>query len=458
MSAIKKAAAGKFDPTRVLILGFIAAIAVGTVLLWLPISSKSREFTPLFNSFFTATSATCVTGLSMYDTFSHWSLFGQIVLAVLVQVGGLGFVTIITFFNVAAGKKLGYRTLAGAAGDLSENSFKDGRNIFVSIIKYSAIFELVGAVILSAVFIPKYGIYGLWMGIFMSVTAFCNAGFDLLGIEKADSSLMTVSDNPVVLITIALLITLGGLGYIVWENFINIRSRKKFSLHTKAVLLMSAVLTVGGTVFFLISEYSNPQTMGDMSFGEKLLNAFFSSVTVRTAGFDSLNFSEMNEFSQLGAILLMFIGAAPGSTGGGIKVTTLFVIIVTVTSYMKNKNDVELMGHKLDKLTVYRTLVMTVLSLVAVIVCFTALYFSMPSSTQTLNDGAVQCLFDAVSAFSTTGVSSGAAAAAGVVGKWLLLVTMFIGRIGPVSLVMSLVLNSSKRKNIVLPDGQILIG
>lgn len=221
---------------------------------------------------------------------------------------------------------------------------------------------------------------------------------------------------------------------------------------------MSGVLTAAGTVFFLISEYSNPLTMGDMPFGEKLLNAFFSSVTVRTAGFDSLNFSEMNEFSQLGAILFMFIGAAPGSTGGGIKVTTLFVIIMTVTSYMKNKNDVELMGHKLDKLTVYRTLVMTVLSLLAVIVCFTALYFSMPASAETLNCSAVQCLFDAVSAFSTTGVSSGAAAATGIIGKWLLLVTMFIGRIGPVSLVMSLVLNSTKRKNIVLPDGQILIG
>lgn len=457
MSMLKKAASRKFNPSRILVLGFLTIIAVGTLLLCLPISSKSREFTPLFNSFFTATSATCVTGLSMYDTFSHWSVFGQIVILLLVQIGGLGFVTIITFFNVAAGKKLGYHALASAAGDLSENSFKDGRKIFVSIIKYSALFELIGAVILSVVFIPQFGAYGVWIGVFMSVTAFCNAGFDLLGINQPNSSLITMNDNPVILVTIALLIILGGLGFIVWENFLNLRTRKKLSLHTKAVLLMTAILTVCGTAFFMISEYSNPLTLGDMPFWQKLLNSFFSSVTVRTAGFDSVGFSEMNEFSQLGTILLMFIGAAPGSTGGGIKVTTLLVMIMTVASYIRNKNDVELMGHKIGKLTVYRTLVMTVLSMTAVSVCFMVLYFSLPLGN-TAQSGAVQCLFEAMSAFSTAGVSSGVLAQAGAVGRCVLIVTMFIGRIGPMSVIMSLVLNSSKRKNIVLPDGQILIG
>lgn len=456
MAFIRKTAK-RFSPAQILVVGFLVIIMAGTVLLCLPISSKSREFTPIFDCLYTATSAACVTGLVIYDTYLHWSLFGQIVIALLIQVGGLGFVTIITFFNVAAGKKLGYHALKNAAGDLSENSFEDGRGIFVSIIKYSALFELAGAIILSCVFIPKYGIYGLWMGIFMSITAFCNAGFDLLGMEGG-GSLISQNDNPVVLVTLALLIILGGLGFIVWENFLHIRTRRKLSLHTKSVLLMTVTLIVTGTVFYLISEYQNPATLGDMPFGQKLLNAFFSSVTVRTAGFDSVGFGEMSEFSQLGTILLMFVGAAPGSTGGGIKVTTLLVMAAAVISYLRNKNDVELLGHKLDKLTIYRTLVITVLSMTAVMGCFIAMYFSMPASDEPAGEGAVQCLFDAVSAFSTTGLSAGAAVRTGTVGRWLVILTMFAGRVGPVSLIMSLVLSKNKRKNTVVPDGQILIG
>lgn len=445
----------RFDSAQTLVFGFLVIIAAGTLLLCLPISSKTREFTPIFDCVFTATSASCVTGLIIYDTYTHWSLFGQMVIALLIQVGGLGFVTIITFFNVAAGKKLGYRTLKNAAGDLAESSFEGGRRILISIIKYSVIFELCGAAILAAVFVPRYGAYGVWISVFMSITAFCNAGFDLMGMEGEFSSLISYQSDPVVLITLSLLIILGGLGFIVWENFLNLRTRKKLSLHTRTVLVMTGILVVGGTIFYMIAESRNPLTMKDMPFGEKLLNSFFTSVSTRTAGYDSVGMGEMSEFSQLGTIMLMFIGAAPGSTGGGIKVTTLMVLIMTVVSYMRNKNDVELFRHKLDKLTVYRTLVMSVLSMFAVSVCFVALYFSMPEDAEA---GAVQCLFDAVSAFSTSGMTAGAAALTGTAGKILLIFTMFIGRIGPVSLVMSLVMNSRERRNIVVPDGQILIG
>ncbi len=445
----------RFDPARTLVIGFLIIILAGTLLLCLPISSKSGQFTPLFDCLFTATSASCVTGLAVVDTYTHWSLFGQIIIALLIQVGGLGFVTIITFFNVAAGKKLGFRTLKNAAGDLSESSFEGGRSIFVSIIKYSAIFELIGAVILMFVFIPKYGAYGIWFSIFLSIAAFCNAGFDVSGIEGEFVSVIPYQDNWLVLITLALLVIVGGLGFIVWENFLNYRSVKKLSLHSRAVLTMTGILVVGGTLFYLFAEWNNPKTIGNMDFGEKLLNSFFSSVSARTAGFSSISTENMSEFTQLGTILLMFVGAAPGSTGGGIKVTTLMVLVVTVVSYIKNKNDVELFRHKIDKLTIYRTLVISVLSMFAVAVCFVALYFSMPEETKT---GAVQCLFDAVSAFSTTGLSAGATAAAGFAGRCLLVVTMFIGRVGPVSLVMSLVLNSKKRVNIVVPEGHILIG
>lgn len=445
----------RVNPARTLVVGFLVIIAVGAALLCLPISSRTRSFTPLFDCLFTATSAACVTGLTVADTYAHWSLFGQIVIALLVQVGGLGFVTLITFFNVAAGKKLGYRTLKNVAGELSENSFEGGRRILVSIIKYSLIFELCGALIMMTVFVPRYGAYGAWMSVFMSVTAFCNAGFDLMGIDAANTSLITVNDSPVVLITIALLIIVGGLGFIVWENFQNLRATKKLTLHTRAVLVMTGALIAAGTAFYLLTEWGNPETLGGMSFGEKLLNAFFTSVTTRTAGFASIPMEGMSEFSQLGTSLLMFVGVAPASMGGGIKVTTLLVMIMTVVSYIKNKSDVEIFRHKIDKLVVYRTLVMTVLSMTAVLICFSALYFSMPEGSGV---GAVQCLFDAISAFSTAGLSAGAVSVTGYAGKSLLIATMFIGRIGPVSLILSLIMNSKNRKNIVLPDGNIIIG
>lgn len=438
------------QPARTLCLGFLIIILAGALLLWLPFSSKSGS-TSFFDCLFTATSATCVTGLIVADTFTNWTIFGQAVIALLIQIGGLGFVTIITFFNVAAGKKLGLRTLANVADGLTESTFQGGRRIFISIMKYSMIFEAAGALLLCIRFVPQYGGYGVWMGIFTSITAFCNAGFDLCGISSPFASLTGYQSDPLVLITVAMLITVGGLGFIVWENFLNIRKVRKLSLHTKAVLITSAVLTVGGTLFYLLAEWNG--ALGEMNFGEKLLNAFFSSVTARTAGYNSVPIEDLSDFSQLGTCVLMFIGASPASTGGGIKTTTLLVLIMTVISYMQSKNDVEIMKHKIDKLAVYRTLTVTLLSLLAVILCFSVLYFTLPED----NSG-VQCLFEAVSAFSTSGLSAGITAISGTAGRILLIITMFIGRVGPVSLVLSMLVNSAKRKNIIYPDGQIIVG
>ena len=448
MPVIKKAK--PMQPARTLCLGFLIIITVGALLLWLPFSSKSGS-TSFFDCLFTATSATCVTGLVVVDTYSNWTIFGQAVIALLIQVGGLGFVTIITFFNVAAGKKLGFRTLANVSDGLTESTFQGGRRIFISIIKYSMIFEGAGAVLLCLRFVPQYGGYGVWMGVFTSVTAFCNAGFDLCGISSPFASLTGYQSDPLVLVTVAMLITVGGLGFIVWENFLNIRKVRKLSLHTKAVLLTSAALTVGGTLFYLLAEWNG--ALGEMNFGGKLLNAFFSSVTARTAGFNSVPIDDLSDFSQLGTCILMFVGASPASTGGGIKTTTLLVLIMTVVSYMQSKNDLEIMKHKIDKLAVYRTLTVTLLSLTAVILCFSVLYFTLPEDGR-----GVQCLFEAVSAFSTSGLSAGITEISGTPGRILLIITMFIGRVGPVSLVLSMLVNSAKRKNIVYPDGQIIVG
>lgn len=445
--------AKRLNPARLLVFGFLVIIAAGTILLWLPFSSRDGSFSPIFDCLFTATSATCVTGLTVVDTFSHWSFFGQLVIALLIQVGGLSFVTIITFFNVAAGKKLGFHTLQIAAGELSENSLEGGRQILVSIMKYSLIIELVGALILAIEFVPKYGAHGVWVSIFISISSFCNAGFDIMG---TGASLTGFQSSPLVLITVALMAFVGGLGFIVWENFLTIRKTKKISLHSRVVLVTSGALVIGGTILYLIAEWSNPSTIGNMGFGEKLLNAFFSSVATRSVGFNSIPIDGMTEFSKLGTIFLMFVGSAPGSTGGGIKVTTLMVMIMTVYSIICNKNDVEIFGHKLGKDAVYRTLVSVVLSFAAVSVCFTGVYFLMPDGA--MENGALDCLFDSVAVFSTAGLTVGTAAASGIAGRIILLLTMFAGRLGPVSVIMSLTLNSAKRKNTVLPEGQILIG
>ena len=276
-----------------------------------------------------------------------------------------------------------------------------------------------------------------------------------MGAEGA-GSLIGFNDRPLVILTVALLAIVGGLGFVVWENFINIRKVRKLSLHTRVVLIMTAILLSGGTLFFLLSEWSNPDTLGGMSFGRKLMNAFFCSATARSVGFTSVSVSEMTDFSLLGTILLMFIGPAPASTGGGIKVTTIMVMFMTVVSYIQGKNDVEIFHHKIDKLIVYRTLVVTVLSMAAISLCFAGLYCSMPAYSDAPD--ALSCLFDTVAVFSTAGLTTGAADAAGYAGKCLLLVTMFAGRVGPVSLIMSLTMNTAKRKNVVMPDGQIFIG
>lgn len=438
-------------PAQTLCIGFLAIILIGAVLLWLPFSSKSGG-TPFFDCMFTAVSATCVTGLVVADTFTNWTIFGQAVIMLLIQIGGLGFVTIITFFNVAAGRKLGFRTLANAADGLTDSTFQGGRRIFISIMKYSMIFEGVGAVLLGFAFFREYGAFGIWMGVFTSVTAFCNAGFDLCGIGGAYSSLTNYSGDPLVVMTVALLVILGGLGFIVWENFLNLRTVKKLSLHTKAVLISTGALLAVSTLFYLLAEWDNPLTLGSMSFGEKLMNSFFSGVTTRTAGYNTISVNDMSDFSKLGSCIFMFIGASPASTGGGIKTTTVLVLIMTVVSYLRSKNDVELLGHKIDKLAVYRTLTVTLLSLLAVILCFSVLYFTLPEDVS-----GVDCLFEAVSAFSTAGLSAGPTAVAGTPGRILLMITMYVGRVGPVSLVLSMLMNS-RRKNIVLPDGQIIVG
>ena len=440
-------------PERVMALGFLALILLGGVLLSLPCAAQNGRSIGLGNGLFTATSAVCVTGLVAVDTGTTFSLFGQITLLALIQIGGLGFMAFATLTMMLLGRKIGLRDRML----LRESMNTSGMSGLVRLTRWYLTAALVieggGAVLLAIRFVPLLGWgKGVYFSIFHAVSAFCNAGFDLFG---HFSSLTAFQNEPLVLLTISALIVLGGTGFAVLGEVTRQRFQwRELSLHSRLVLGMTGVLLLMGMTFFCLTEWYNPATLGGISgAGNKLVNALMQSTTMRTAGFNSVDLASMRQSSKLMSIILMFIGASPGSTGGGIKTTTLLVLIMTVVSYMQSKNDVEIMKHKIDKLAVYRTLTVTLLSLTAVILCFSVLYFTLPEDGR-----GVQCLFEAVSAFSTSGLSAGITEISGTPGRILLIITMFIGRVGPVSLVLSMLVNSAKRKNIVYPDGQIIVG
>ncbi len=421
----------------------------------LPISAKNGMSTPFENALFTATSATCVTGLIVYDTFNHWTIFGQLVILTLIQIGGLGLVTFTTFFSVLIRKKMGMRSMQLAQESINSASIIDIQLIIKQVVILSFTIELIGAIILSAVFIPKYGAEGIFISIFLAISAFCNAGFDILGRETPYISLCNYNDNFIVLFTIAALIIIGGLGFAVWHDLIEYRRTKRMMLHTKVVLISTIGLIVIGMVAFAALEWDNPDTLAPLSLNEKINACFFQSVTTRTAGFNSVNVNSLNGLTKLLFIGLMFIGAAPGSTGGGIKVTTMAVIIMTVVSVIKGKPSTVILGRKVDKPTVYKAFSVAILGGLIIIFATAIIIFSTPQAVITSQ---LDVLFEATSAFATVGISSGISNVIGFASKIALTLTMFLGRVGPVSFIVSLAIRNKQNKQQIIPEGKILVG
>lgn len=443
-------------PTSTIVLSFLLVIVVGALLLSMPFSSKSGEFTNPITCLFTATSATCVTGLIIEDTGAYWSVFGQIVIILMIQIGGLGLVTLTSFFSFFIGRKLELRSMQIASESVSVDNFSDVKYAVKNIIRIAFAIEFTGAILLMFSFVPKYGLQGIYFSFFIAISAFCNAGFDVIGgVETPFASLMPINDDPIVMLVVPLLIIFGGMGFIVWTDLINFRKTKKLMLQSKIVLSTTAGLIIIGTLLMLICEWNNPNTLGDMEFMGKLRNSFFQSVTFRTAGFASIDITGMHSITKLVGIFLMFIGVAPGSTGGGIKITTFMIVVMTIISVIKNKSDTIILGHKIEKDAVYKSLSIIVLAgLVAMMTAVITIY-SCPQGDISGIDSA----FEAVSAFSTTGLSSGVTAKVGAFARIILSITMFIGRVGPISFAMSLTLNREKRKkNEVYPEGKIMVG
>ncbi|MDY3213974.1 MAG: potassium transporter TrkG [Ruminococcus sp.] len=438
-----------FSYTRMIAFGFLAVILMGTLLLSLPIAARSGVRTPLIDCFFTATSATCVTGLTVLDTYMHWSSFGHVIILGLIQIGGLGFMTIITMFSIFTRKHISLyerRLLMQSAGTIRLSGI-------ITMIKRVVIgtfcVEGMGAVFLSLRFCPKLGFAkGLWYAVFHSVSAFCNAGFDLMG-RFNEVSLTGYYNDPLVCITLMVLIVIGGLGFLVWSDVIKCRFVfKKMELHSKLVLTVTAILVFGGAAVLFMTEKNG--AFKGMTTGEQVLSAFFQSITLRTAGFFTFDQSKLSNSGYILSTLLMFIGGSPGSTAGGVKTTTMAVAFLNLISVARNNDDVVIFKRKINnKVVIQSVAIIGIHILMASIAIFIICYLEPI--------GLREVIYESVSAISTVGISMGITSDFNVASKLFIAGLMYSGRIGGMTIVLAIAENSHKVK-LERPEEKILIG
>jgi len=450
---VKQKGKGFQHAESILALGFLAVILLGTVLLALPAASRSGKGIGLFDSLFTATSAVCVTGLVAVDTGTTFSLFGQIVLLVLIQVGGLGFMVFATMIMVALGRKISIRGRMLIRESMNGASLSDLGRLTWLYLLLALGFELAGTAMLSIRFVPLFGWkHGIWMALFHAVSAFCNAGFDLFGNY---ASLTAFSGDPLVLLTVAALIILGGLGFaVILETLRNRQGFRSLSLHTRIVLVTTLGLVLTGTVFYWLAERTNAETLAGMGEGEKVLNAFFQSVTMRTAGFNSFDLSRFRDGSKLFSSVLMMIGASPASTGGGIKTTTFAALVLLMLSVVRGENEVNVARRRLSGDIARRALAVAVLFLTTLVTGTLVISF-IENGRFPLED----ILFEASSAMGTVGVSAIGTPALQPASRAVLLPMMFLGRVGPLTLAFALAKRQGKLKPLSkYPEERIMIG
>ena len=440
----------RISPTRIIALSFILVILTGTVLLCLPVSSRMGQWTSPLDALFTSTSATCVTGLIIADTYTNWSLFGQLVILVMIQIGGIGLMTVISMVFIFLKKKLRMqerKVLMQAAGNLQVGGMV---KLIQRILIGTAVIETAGALLLSIRFIPRMGLgTGIYFAIFHSISAFCNAGFDLMGKYEAFSSFTAWQDDWLVNLTLAALIILGGIGFLVWEDILkNKLNFRCYSLHSKLILIVTALLLVIGTIgfFFFESEYS----MKDSGTGSRILQSFFASTTMRTAGFNTIDYSQMSPSSVLLSDTLMMIGGRPGSTAGGIKTTTIAVIFIAMASMSRGNSDSTIFKKRLGKDLVKQAAVIVVVYLTYVLVGAMLICHIEGLDLSTT-------LFEVISGACTVGVTMGITPALGTASHILLILLMFSGRIGGFSL-MLVFGELDKKPPLKRPKEKILIG
>jgi len=437
----------KLTPYQILVLGFAGLILFGAVLLTLPIASVTGERLSFVDALFTATSAVCVTGLVVVDTGRYFSLFGQLVIICLIQAGGLGIMTMATLMALLMRKKIQLRERLIMQEALNQLTMAGVVRITQYIIKITLLIEFVGGTILAIRWYQDFGPKGIYYGYWHAISSFCNAGFDLFG--EFRSLTMYVDDITVNLI-ISTLIILGGIGFAVISDVITNRSFRKFALHTKIVLTTSFFLIVFGTIVIFALEAYNPATLGGLTYEGKILGSYFQSVTPRTAGYNTLEIGSLRDATIFFMIVLMFIGASPASTGGGIKTSTASVVVAAIWTHVSGKNDAELFGRRISSNIVYKAFSMVFIS--AALVIFVTMMMSI-----TENIDFLKLLFEVVSAFGTVGLTTGITPHLTISGKLWIIITMFAGRVGPVTVALALALR--KRKGVIqYPEGKVIIG
>ncbi len=442
-----------FSTTQLILLSFLIAILVGSVLLWLPISSKTGKSVNYIDALFTSTTSVCVTGLVTVPTFSTWSLFGQFVILVLIQIGGLGIITIMSMLMILLHKKIGIGSRLLIQDAFNLNSLSGLVSFVKKVVLGTFIVESIGALCYMTVFVPEYGAKGIWVSIFNSVSAFCNAGIDII----AEDSLCRYATNPIINIVTCALIIIGGIGFIVWWDILGVVKNKKnnrlrsLSLHSKIALSMTAFLIVSGAILFFAFEYNNPETMAGYSTFDKIQLSVFQSVTTRTAGFATIPQQNMTNASSLVSLFLMFIGGSPVGTAGGIKTVTLAILIATAVSAVKNRNEVNLYNRNISRHSIMKATGVLGMSFMTVFV--STVLLSLVS-----NAGVLDVLYETVSATATVGLSRNLTSTFNIWGKIIIIVTMYLGRIGPISLAIAFGMKKKSENVIKNPTEEVSVG
>ncbi len=438
--------------TKLIALCFLGIILLGTGLLMLPVSSRSGEPCQFLPALFTATSATCVTGLTPFDTWTQWSGFGQVVLLCLIELGGLGFMSAATLVIFLFRRKVGLRQRMLIAQALSLNEMDGVVRLQRMVIFGSLGFEAAGALILTLWFWPQYGfVRALRWGVFHSISAFCNAGFDIFGSMEPGSSLLLFQNDPVVLLTLGTLVVLGGLGFLVWQDIAEKRSWKKLSVYSRLVLLATAMLIVSGWALICILEWNNPETLGNLSVGSKLLGGLFQSITLRTAGFDAINQAGLTQGGKAVSMVLMLIGGSSGSTAGGLKTVTFLVVLLFIWARARGRSNVSAFCRTIPQ---EQALNAMTISLMMVLLSVLGGIFVCATSPVSFTDG----LFEAISALATVGLTAGATGLLSVPAKILIIIFMYFGRVGVLTISLGFLMGNQAVERFRYAETSLLIG
>lgn len=443
----------KITPTQMIVAGFATLVLIGALILNLPAASRDGQPVGFVNALFTATSAVCVTGLVVVDTGTHWTVLGQVVIISLIQIGGLGIMTMSTLFALLVGRRITLRERLLIQESLNQFDLEGLVRLTKNILIASFLIEFIGALIYSLVFIPEYGLSkGIGFGIFHSIASFCNAGFDIIGDFK---SFTPYVNNFLININAMALIVIGGLGFSVWTDIYQMvkeRSLRNVTLHSKVVIVTTIFLILFGAIFIFVVEFNNPATLKELPLSGKLLASFFHSVTPRTAGINTLDMEGLTTPTKFLSIIFMIIGGSPGSTAGGIKTATAAVLALTVIAVIKGKEEPEVFERRLPNYLVYRAVAVALISLSLIV--FVTMVLSLTENADFLT-----LFFETSSAFGTVGLTLNYTPNLSLVGKLIVSITMFAGRVGPLTLILAFAKRASSNKgNLKYPEDRIMVG